>query len=151
MRKIEIREETLTGEVLSVLLTLSKDWEKEQNVYGYRANERSDIEGNRIFLAYEGETVVGYCFGNGYASKNMRSIMPEGTWCFEVEELYVVPTFRSKGIGKRLMEAVCEAVRDEYEYITLATATKNCKAILHFYIDEVGMTFWSARLFKKLK
>ena len=150
MKNIVIREETLTDEVLSVLLSLSKDWEKEQNVYGYRANERSDIEGNRIFFAYDGETVAGYCFGNGYASKNMKSVMPEGTKCFEVEELYVVPAYRSKGIGKRLMDAVCEAVRGECDYITLATATKNCKAILHFYIEEVGMTFWSARLFKKI-
>jgi hypothetical protein len=33
----------------------------------------------------------------------------------------------------------------------LTTATKNFRAILHFYIDELGMDFWSARLFKKIK
>ena len=36
------------------------------------------------------------------------------------------------------------------EFIMLSTATKNYKSILHFYIDELGMDFWSARLFKKL-
>ena len=33
----------------------------------------------------------------------------------------------------------------------VGTATKNYRAILHFYIDELGMEFWSARLFKRLK
>jgi len=32
----------------------------------------------------------------------------------------------------------------------LSTATKDYKRILHFYIDEMGMDFWTARLFKKL-
>jgi hypothetical protein len=32
----------------------------------------------------------------------------------------------------------------------LSTATKNWKAIFHFYLDELGMKFWSARLFKKV-
>jgi hypothetical protein len=33
----------------------------------------------------------------------------------------------------------------------LSTATKNFRAILHFYVDELDMNFWNARLFKKLK
>jgi hypothetical protein len=33
----------------------------------------------------------------------------------------------------------------------LSTATKNARAILHFYLDELGMEFWSARLFKSLE
>jgi len=37
----------------------------------------------------------------------------------------------------------------EEEYIVACTATKNYKAILHFYIDEVGMIFHSASLYKK--
>ena len=34
--------------------------------------------------------------------------------------------------------------------IMLITATKNFRAILHFYIDELGMDFWSTSLFKKI-
>lgn len=30
------------------------------------------------------------------------------------------------------------------------SATRNWKAILHFYIEELGMEFWNARLFKKI-
>ena len=35
-------------------------------------------------------------------------------------------------------------------HIFLSAATKAYKRTLHFYIDELGMEFWSARLFKKL-
>jgi len=37
----------------------------------------------------------------------------------------------------------------EEEYIVACTSTKNYKAILHFYIYEVGMIFHSASLYKK--
>ena len=36
------------------------------------------------------------------------------------------------------------------DYIMLSTATKDYRRILHFYIDELGMDFWYARLFRKI-
>lgn len=147
---VVIREVTLDEGILKLLLSMSKAWAEEQNVYGYVANQKSDIEGKRVFLAFDGEVVVGYVLGNGYRSKNMKSIMAEGSACFEIDEMYVIPSCRSKGVGKTLIDSVCSFVKEEYEYITLTTATKNHKAILHFYIDEVGMNFWSARLYKRI-
>ena len=146
-----IEEVSLTDEVLAELISMSKDWEAEKSCYGYRANQREDIEGNRIFLAREQGRTVGYLFGKRFQSENMRSIMPEGSSCFEVEEIYVIPPRRSTGIGKALFEFASDAVQEEAEYITLSTATKNWKAIFHFYLDELDMTFWSARLFKRIR
>lgn len=147
---VEIKEESPTKDTVDMLIGFSREWAAEENVYGYRANEASDIEGNRIFVAYLGSEPVGYLFGKGYKSKNMNSIMPDGTDCFEIEELYVIKRCRSSGIGKLLMQAAYSALTGEYEYVTLSTASKNHKSILHFYIDEVGMEFFSARLYKKL-
>ncbi|MBQ6527239.1 MAG: GNAT family N-acetyltransferase, partial [Clostridia bacterium] len=65
-------------------------------------------------------------------------------------ELYVIPSERSKGIGKELMRAAEKAASEQADVMVLSTATKNAKAILHFYLDEVGMEFYSARLFKRL-
>ena len=76
--------------------------------------------------------------------------MAEGSDCFEVEELYVIPSRRSTGIGRKLFEVASDAVRSEAEYIILSTATRNWQAIFHFYLDELGMEFWSARLFKRI-
>ena len=78
------------------------------------------------------------------------SIMPAGTAVFEVEELYVKPAYRSKGFGRKLFAFMEQAVKEEADCVMLSTATKNWKAILHFYLDELDMDFWSARLFKKL-
>ena len=148
---IRMEEVPLTDEVLDELTAFSRDWEAENSCYGYRANTRADIEGNRIFLAREQGKTVGYLFGRCFRSEHMRSIMPEGSACFEVEELYVVPPRRSEGIGTALFAFASAAVREQAEYITLSTATKNWKAIFRFYLDELDMTFWSARLFKRIR
>lgn len=145
-----IAEVTLTEEILAELIRLSVDWEAENSTFGYRANEKADIEGNRIFLAREEGRTVGYLFGHCFDSENMKSIMPEHSRCFEVEELYVIPERRSEGVGKALFEFAADTMKGEAEYVTLSTATKNWRAIFHFYLDELDMTFWSARLFRKL-
>ena len=145
-----IHEVVLNKEVLDQLIHFSEDWAAENSCYGYRPNDKSDIEGNRIFFAEEGEAVIGYLFGKVCRSEQMKSIMPEGTPYFEVEELYVVPKMRSQGIGAKLFRYTEEAMKSESEYMVLSTATKNWKAIFHFYLDELDMTFWSARLFKRI-
>ncbi|MBR3503628.1 MAG: GNAT family N-acetyltransferase [Clostridia bacterium] len=150
MKGVTIREAALTGDVLEALIALSGDWAAENSCHGYRPNAREDIEGRRVFLAEDGGRIAGYLFGKPFQSEKASSIMPDGTPCFEVEELYVVPEMRSKGVGKALMAAAEAAVKGEADFVMLSTATKNWRAILHFYIDEVGMDFWSARLFKKI-
>ncbi|MBR6186383.1 MAG: GNAT family N-acetyltransferase [Clostridia bacterium] len=147
---VSVQETVLTQEALDTLIRLSADWEAEQSCYGYRKNEKADIEGNRIFLAKDQGKTVGYLFGRVQKSEKASSVMPDGTPYFEVEELYVRPEYRSRGIGRSLFACAEKAVADEAEYLMLSTATKNWKAIFHFYLDELDMSFWNARLFKKI-
>ena len=146
-----ICEAKLSDELLVKLIAMSADWESENSTHGYRKNDRSDIEGNRIFLAERDGEILGYLLGHEEKSERASSIMADGTPYFEIEELYVVPSHRSEGIGRALFSHAEQVVKAaNIEFIMLSTATKNYKSILHFYIDELGMDFWSARLFKRI-
>ena len=142
-----IKEIELNESVLEQLIRMSQIWEKEDSCYGYRSNTKEDIEGNRIFIAEENGEIIAYLFGHSAKSQNQSSIIPDGADCFEVMEIYVRKGYRNQGIGTKLFSYAEEKIGDDY--ITLSTATKNWKAILHFYIDELDMSFHSARLFKK--
>ena len=61
-----------------------------------------------------------------------------------------MPEMRRRGFGKELFLFAEKAVKGEAEFIMLSTAVKNWQAIFRFYLDELGMEFWSARLFKKI-
>ena len=148
---MNIYETQLNDTLIEKLISMSADWEAENSTYGYRKNERSDIEDNRIFLAEQDGKLLGYLFGQEEESERATSIMEDGTPYFEIEELYVIPEFRNQGVGRALFQFVEQELKATgIEYMMLSTATKNYQRILHFYIDELGMDFWSARLFKKL-
>ena len=76
--------------------------------------------------------------------------MPGDTPYFEIEELYVIPERRSQGVGKQLFRYAEASLSGETGWLMLSTASKNWKAVLHFYIDELEMEFWDARLYKKI-
>ena len=147
---VRVKETELTPEVRDILIRRSEEWESEESCYGYRRNTEEDLKGRRIFLAQHGKETVGYLFGRFETTENAGSIAPEGTPFFEVEELYVSPGFRNEGIGRELFRKAEEAVREKAELLMLSTASRNWRAVLHFYIDELEMEFWSARLYKKL-
>ncbi len=148
---MKIKKVDLTAEVEALLIHFSNLWEKEDSCFGYRANSHEDLENEIIYLAYEGKEVIAYLFGHYELTEKNSVAVPQNSKCFEVEELYVLPEQRSKGIGTELFRFLEKDIEKDTDFITLSTATKNHRAILHFYIDELDMSFWSARLFKKLK
>ena len=148
---MEFAEKELTPEVLETLLKMSAEWADENSCRGYYPNGESDIQGNRVFLALDGDNPVGYLLGHMTWAERASTVMKENTPFFEVEELYIVPTRRSQGLGGELFRFVEQCVKSEAEFIMLSTATKNWRAIFHFYIEELGMEFWNARLFKRIR
>lgn len=132
------------------LLELSLMWEKEESCYGYRANIEDDLQDCYILAAYDDE-LIAYIYGKEEVQDKQTSVIDKNMHYFEIEELYVHPSYRSHGIGKQLMESLEKELKKKgLEMMMLSTATKNWKAIMHFYIDEIGMNFWSARLYKRL-
>ena len=132
------------------LLELSLMWEKEDSCYGYRANTEDNFQDYYILAAYDDE-LIAYVFGKEEIQEKQTSVIDKNMHYFEIEELYVHPSYRSRGIGKQLMESLEKELKKKgLDLMVLSTATKNWKAIMHFYIDEIDMNFWSARLYKRL-
>lgn len=145
-----IKETELKEIIAEQLIAFSEDWQRENSCFGYRKNDLNDLEGKRIFLAMDGDVICGYLFGHNEISDKDTSIYKKDKKLFEIDELYVSPQYRNRGIGKQLFRYVEQKISSEIDLIILATATKNFRAILNFYIDELGMEFWNAVLFKNI-
>ena len=144
-----IKQATLNDALTARLIELSELWAAEGCTHGLVPNGPEDLK-EPLWIALDGETIVGYAFGHYYTPEERTSYILPGSRCFDVDELYVLPERRSEGIGKALYQALREGVRQEAEYVTLVTATKDWRRILRFYTDEVGMDFHNAFLIQKL-
>ncbi len=136
------------------LIEMSEEWEHEFSTFGYIKNESKDLENQRLIIAIDTniKKPIGYLYGHKYKTMNSSTTIPKSSNVFEIEEIFVKKDYRSKGIGTLMFKAIEDKIKKEgIGYITLTTSTKDYKKILHFYIDELGMTFWHARLFKELK
>lgn len=147
---MEIKKVELNDDVVKTLLELSKLWEEEDITFGYIANNKDDLK-EPCFAAIENDKIIGYVFGHYYDNEKKVADIAIGDKCFDIDELYVLKEYRSKGIGRKLFKAIENEVKDEAMYITLPTATKDYKRILKFYSEDMDMTFHSAFLFKKMK
>ena len=146
---IHIKREALDEALTARLIELSRCWAEEGCSHGIVANEAEDLHAP-LWIARDGETVVGYAFGHCYTAERKTGYVLPGSRCFELEELYVHPQRRSEGIGRALYQAVRTDIREEADYLTLATSTKDWQRILSFYTEELGMDFHSAFLMQSL-
>lgn len=146
--KYEFRK--LDEATINELIILSQKWVDEDCSYGMVVNTTEDIE-EPLCVALENDKIVGYIFGHYYTTEKKTSYIDVGCKCFTVDELYVIPEYRSQGIGKELFKRLEEKVKDSCAYITLSTSTKNYRKILHFYVEELDMNFHSAFLIKSME
>ena len=147
---MEIKKIELTDENVEKLIELSGVWVDENISFGMRKNTREDIK-EPVFAAYDGDTIVGYAFGHFYEQEKYQSYADKGTKCFDVDEIYVLPEYRSQGAGKALFSALEEYVKGKASFITLVTSTKDYKKILKFYAENNGMEFHDAFLIKNIE
>ena len=138
-----------TGDTALQLIELSRLWVEEGCSHGMIVNEAADLR-EPLAVALDNDRIVGYCFGHYYNQEKKTSTIPVGSTCFCVDELYVLQSYRSQGIGRKLYEMIEEEVSGKCRFITLTTSTKNYKAILKLYIEELGMCFHNAFLIKDL-
>ncbi len=148
---VEYREVEPVGSVADALVALSADWAVEASCHGYAANDAAYFARGRVWVALDGGDVVGYLLAYPETQERRTSVLDAGAKKLVIDEIFVRADRRSCGIGRGLFELAENAAREDgCDALDLVTATKDHRKILHFYIDELGMEFWSARLFKKL-
>lgn len=150
---IKYQKATFSDEVVDQLINLSHIWAEEDITNGLIPNTREDLK-EPCYIALDNSKIVGYIFGHFYNNEKKLSIpngeIPIGERCFEIDELYVLKEYRSQGIGKELYRLLEKEVESEVKFITLPTSTRDYRKILHFYIEEVEMSFHSAFIYKKI-
>lgn len=136
------------GDTVQSLIELSRLWVEEDCCWGMVENGIDDLS-EPLVVALDEEKIVGYAFGHFETLEKHRSYASKGENCFLLDELYVLPEYRGQGIGKNLFHKMEELVKIQCDCICLTTSTKNYQAILKLYIEELGMSFSSAFLFKR--
>ena len=147
---LEISRAVFDEDTVNALIALGDLWIAEDISFGMVQNGKDDLH-EPCYIAKVDGKIVGYAQGQYFTQEKKNSLIPIGSSCFDIEECYVHPAYRSQGIGKKLLEALQEEVSAKADFITLATPTKDYKRILRFYDEEMGMTFYNAYLVKKIK
>ena len=146
---MKYQKATLNAKTLETLIELSRMWVREGCCFGMRENTREDIK-EPCYLAIEGGRIVGYGFGHFYENRTLVGTIKPGDACFEIDEIYVLPSYRSKGVGRNLFALLQEEAEGKAQYITLSSSSKDYARMLKFYVEDNQMVFHSAFLMKKL-
>lgn len=147
---IKIEKAVLDEKVINELCELSRIWMEEDISWGIVANTKEDLI-EPIYVAKDNNKIIGYSFGSCYTSTKKFAGMEIGSKCFEVNELYVLSEYRSRGIGRQLYRALVDEMSKKVKFITLSTSTKSYNKILKFYCEDLGLTFHDAFLFKEVE
>ena len=144
-------EQSKEKEYLPQLLALSRDWAEEKTCPAYYANEEADFLDKDIYIALEGEKIVAYAYGEIKELTEATSYNQIGEKAFDLEELYVIPAWRNRGVGKELYRFLEEQIREQVDVIGVTAVSYQYEKLLRLYIDELGFDFKYAQLAKRTK
>lgn len=148
---VNMKEIQIEDQETSDILRLSKCWEIEQNTYGYVANTINDLKHHNMFIIKDDKHIFGYLLGHVYVNDKKVSALAYQSDVFEIDEIYIEKSYRSKGYGMQLFQKVEQIMSNKVSYIVLSSSNKDSKRILKFYQDNMDMRIWSTRLFKKTR
>lgn len=140
------------GSDAQAVARLQQRWLEEGSVYGFVPESREQVEAAvspYLLVAEVGNQVVGFISGSVGVSDGM-AVIPEGESYLEVDNLYVAPEFRGRGIGSRLItQLLTQAEQRGVAHATLYSATKDIHSALRFY-ERHGFRGWYVQMFRKL-
>ena len=132
---IEYKKVRVTADdcILEELMRLSKVWAEENCCPAY----------------YEDEHIIAYALGHISVQEEETSFNKIGEKAFELDEIYVVHTYRNKGIGKDLYRFLEKDIWNSVDVIGVMATSYQYNRLLKFYIEELGLQFNHALLVKR--
>jgi ribosomal protein S18 acetylase RimI-like enzyme len=131
---------------------LQRWWFEEGGVYGFVPESREQVRaalGLYLLVAEAGDEVVGFISGSVHSSEG-TAVMPAGGSYLEIDNLYVSPEFRRRGVGGGLItQLLARAKRQGVAYAALYSASKDVHGVLRFY-EQHDFRSWYVRMFRKL-
>ncbi|HPX45130.1 MAG TPA: GNAT family N-acetyltransferase [Bacteroidales bacterium] len=148
---LSIKKEEFSGELVEKLIPLSVIWKKEKITNGLVENTVIDFLEKDIYVVYNNNSIIGYALAKTYKESEASPTIKKNSIVYDIEEFYILPTYRNQLIGSKLYQYIEENVKDKVDVIQLISATKDYKRALNFYVEMLGMEFFTAKLFKKVR
>ncbi|MHA2283828.1 MAG: N-acetyltransferase family protein [Promethearchaeota archaeon] len=137
-----------TRDDIDVVLRMAREWVIEDITWGQQAVARDYLKariGGYFLVAEQSEVIVGYIFGDIVATP--LAVFHDSPY-LNIEEIYVVPTERSCGIGGALLKALIRATEDAGVYqFHVFSGTKDQNRIVAFY-EHHGFRTWGTQLYR---
>lgn len=129
---------------------MQMQWAEEDITYGFVPSCREDLTnrlGSYFFVAEVDGCLVGFIYGSLRVSEGL-AVLPAGQQYLQIDDIYVKPEFRDKGIGGRLLESLFQtAQHNGISRFLVYSATKDLDKILKFYRSH-GFESWYVQMFK---
>lgn len=137
---------------VSRICELQQKWLGEDNVYGFVPAHSDEIKSRLDEYYLVAETtkgIIGFIAGSVRVSADL-AIIPKGSQYLEIDDLYVIPSFRGQGVGSQLVDQLLAHAKERgLDYATLYSAGKDIHAILRFY-ERHRFQSWYVQMFRKL-
>ena len=140
-----------TADECKQISVLSHQFAEENCCNGVIADSEEYFLDKKVAVCVLKNQILGYAYGELDVEEKKKSYASVGDKYFYLDEMYVIPQARSYGIGKQLFKFLEDyAISNNAKTIRLNAVSKNFEKLLNFYINEMGMDFWSAYLIKKI-
>ena len=137
---------------INQVLSLFTCWVAEGITYGQTSPTHGDLSqslGSYFLVAADEERIIGFTIGSAHLSDG-TAVIPEGKPYLEVDELYVMASMRSHGIGQLLLdELLVRAEANGMSYQMVYSATKDIHRIIHFY-EQCGFASWYIQMYRHI-
>lgn len=137
-----------TRDDLDTILQMMEDWVAEDITWGQQATVRDYLEkqiGPLFLVAEHATKIIEYTFGNVVASP--LAVFRDDPY-LNIEEIYVIPIERCRGIGGVLLTALMKGAEETgVHQFHVFSATKDQDRIAAFY-ERHGFRTWGTQLYR---